>query len=260
MYLPRSLISHLYRQLLKNHHPLSPPVLLLVALDTDSLCACRILTALLKRDFIPHKIQPVAGYGDLQAAGERLIAPMKTSQGGAGGVVICLGAGGATDLSAVLDLDYQEDGTGGPEGVEVWVMDSRRPWHTVNVFGGSIEPTLDANGESTEVERAGVVNGELSTGYKSGSGGIIVFDDGEIESELQTERQAYCALEKMPVVDDDGEESDESDSGDDNDDNENASRKASKGKKRKSWLDSDDEDDQNEEDERPRQRRRSNSV
>ncbi|KAL9078152.1 MAG: hypothetical protein Q9157_002910, partial [Trypethelium eluteriae] len=61
MYLPRDLISHLYTSLLRTHHALTAPVLILVALDPDALCAARILTALLKRDYIAHKLQPIAG-------------------------------------------------------------------------------------------------------------------------------------------------------------------------------------------------------
>src|SRR5437762_2401175 len=105
MYLPRSLISTLYTHLQKAHHPLSPPVLILVALEPDALCACRILSVLLKHDFIPHKIQPVAGYGDLARAGKQLIQPMRTNDGGDGGVVVCLGVGGSVDLGAILELD-----------------------------------------------------------------------------------------------------------------------------------------------------------
>ncbi len=93
MYLPRSILSKLYLHLQQTCHPLSPPVLILVALEPDALCACRILTQLLKHDYIPHKIQPVAGYADLERVGAELVAPMMSSRGGAGGVVVCLGVG-----------------------------------------------------------------------------------------------------------------------------------------------------------------------
>ncbi|KAL4799106.1 CDC45 family [Aspergillus venezuelensis] len=246
MYLPRQLISHLYTQLLRSHHPLSPPVLILVALEPDALCACRILTALLKRDYIPHKIHPVAGYGDLARAGEELVKPMRTGNGGSGGVVVCLGVGGLVDLGEVLGLTgEEEDETEDMGGVEIWVFDARRPWNLANVFGGD-------GGQSTTTRS--VDKGCITVSYKvgSGNGGVVVYDDGDIEEELSREREAYCALLEMPEVD---EEDDE----DDDEDDEMPS--SSDSKKRKSWSREDDEDEEefDEEDEPPRQRRRSDS-
>lgn len=257
MYLPRQLISHLYLQLLQSHHPLSPPVLILVALEPDALCACRILTALLKRDYIPHKIQPVAGYGDLARAGEELVKPMQTTNGGSGGVVICLGAGGLVDLSEILCLGNPEDEVDDMGGVEVWVFDARRPWNLANVFGG------EASGGSDETDAVslrrntrGVDKGRITPSFRAGKGGIIVYDDGDIEDEMAKEREAYCALLDMPEVDDDEEEDlDESAS-----EVEADHPSSSDSKKRKSWSREDDDDESEDEDGPPRQRRRSNSV
>ncbi|OOF95477.1 hypothetical protein ASPCADRAFT_49256 [Aspergillus carbonarius ITEM 5010] len=208
MYLPRRLISHLYQQLLRSHHPLSPPVLILVALEPDALCACRILTALLKRDYIPHKIQPVAGYGDLARAGEELVKPMRTTNGGSGGIVICLGVGGLVDLSEILCLSNAEEEEEEEDmgGVEVWVFDARRPWN--------------------------LANGCITSGYTSGNGGIVVYDDGDIEEELGKERDAYCELLAMPEVD----EEEEDDADDSESDREVDHLSSSDSKKRKSWM------------------------
>ncbi|KAJ5901641.1 hypothetical protein N7495_002169 [Penicillium taxi] len=252
MYLPRQLISHLYLQLLRSHHPLSPPVLLLVALEPDALCACRILTALLKRDYIPHKIQPVAGYGDLSRAGEELVRPMQTTNGGTGGVVICLGVGGLVDLAETLSLHNTEEGGDDFGGVEIWVFDSRRPWNLANIFGG--QPSVDSamaemDGNARRRGR-GVDNGCITPAYTSKHGGIIVFDDGDIEEELGKEREAYYALLEMPEVDDDDDYA--SEDGMDDDD-------PQPGKKRKSWSGREDEDGSDEDDEPPHQRVRSNS-
>lgn len=261
MYLPRGLISHLYLQLLRSHHPLSPPVLILVALEPDALCACRILTTLLKRDYIAHKIQPIAGYGDLARAGEELVRPLRTTEGGSGGVVVCLGVGGLVDLSEILCLtnadDEVSDDTG---GVEAWVIDARRPWNLVNVFGGQWQQqqqareNLDEFDPNARRKTRGVDKGGLTRQYAAGQGGVIVFDDGDIEEELSKERDAYYALEEMPEVDDDGDDLSELGSEDDGDDFGMGS------KKRKSWSGREEEDSEDEEDERPRQRRRSNSV
>lgn len=253
MYLPRSLISTLYLHLQRTHHPLSPPVLILVALEPDALCGCRILTQLLKRDYIPHKIQPIAGYGDLEKAGRNVIRPMMESQGGSGGVVVCLGVGGLVDLGGLLGIDTEED-VDSFGGVEVWVIDARRPWNLGNVFGGI--PTLPQpeEGEAAAV-LPGVEGGKLRRDYKPGKGGIIVFDDGDIEEELNPERDAYLALVDMPEVEDNDDDSEGSQT--ESEDEE----EPKSGQKRKSWGDRDEEDDDDSDvEDRPRQRRRSNSV
>jgi len=257
MYLPRSLLSKLYLHLQQTRHPLSPPVLILVALEPDALCACRILTCLLKHDYIPHKIQPVAGYADLERLGSELVAPMMESRGGAGGVVVCLGVGGMIDLGASLGLESNDD-SAVFGGVEVWVVDSHRPWNLNNVFGG-FPLEADAGEPGYESRRPpGVTGGRVDRGYRPGKGGVIVFDDGDIEDELGGERTAYLALDSMPDVEDNGEDVDGSDSESDDEDVPQPSRV---GQKRKSWGDeSDDQDDEDDEDDRPRQRRRSNSV
>ncbi|EAT86146.2 hypothetical protein SNOG_06315 [Parastagonospora nodorum SN15] len=251
MYLPRNLIAHLYNNLVKRTHAAAPPVLLLVALEPDALCACRILTALLKRDYIPHKIQPIAGYGDLSRAADALVRPMRTTEGGSGGVVVCLGVGGMVDLEETLGLDVDENGQGGTGDVEVWVLDARRPWNLANVFGTPVgeDPTT---GELVR-RQAGVEKGKILQSYQTSRGGIIVFDDGDIEEELQSERTAYCALEEMPEI---GEEDDLDEDSDQDDEPSSAQHS----KKRKSWSEEDDSADDMSDDERPQQRRRSNSL
>lgn len=259
MYLPRQYISTLYLHLKNTRHTLSPPVQILVSLEPDALCACRILAHLLKRDYIPHKIQPIAGYGDLEQVGNEHVKPMMESQGGSGGVVVCLGVGGLVDLAALMGLEDEEDSAVGFGGVEIWVIDARRPWNLGNVFGVPYEN--DENGEPSR-RRAGVDSGRIERGYKPGKGGVIVFDDGDIDEELGAEKTAYMALLDMPRVEDDGEESDESASEDDDeDDAQDKLPEARTGKKRKSWeVREEDDESSDDEDGPPRQRRRSNSV
>ncbi|KAL8927725.1 MAG: hypothetical protein Q9208_002140 [Pyrenodesmia sp. 3 TL-2023] len=257
MYLPRSLISQLYQHLLRTHHSQSPPVLVLVSLEPDALCACRILSALFKRDYIPHSIHPISGYNDLTSAGEDLVQPMTTQKGGSGGVVVCLGVGGMVDMSTMLGLDNIADGGDPSGGVQVWLIDARRPWNLGNVFAGRPEDALqeiDGNARSKAPE---VVEGRIQGSFKPGQGGIIVYDDGDIEQELATEREAYIALSNMPDVEDDGEPLDDSDGASEVAESVNGGKPS---KKRKSWSDRDDDgDDSDEENPRPRQRRRSNS-
>ncbi|CRK36450.1 hypothetical protein BN1708_007049 [Verticillium longisporum] len=173
MYLPRSLISKLYLHLQNTRHPLSPPVLILVALEPDALCACRILTRLLKHDYIPHKIQPISGYADLERAGRDLVLPMMESNGGSGGVVVSLGVGGMVDLGSLLGLEPEGD-EATFSGVEVWVIDSHRPWNLGNVFGGfPLEATDDDTVPLSTRCPNGVKAGRIDRSYTPGKGGIV---------------------------------------------------------------------------------------
>jgi cell division control protein 45 len=268
MYLPRNLISHLYTHLIKTHHALSPPVLLLVSLDPDALCACRILTALFRRDYIPHKIQPVSGYGDFARAGENLVRPMRTTEGGMGGLVVCLGVGGLVDVEAMLGLEVDEDGNGGMGGVDVWVIDARRPWNLSNVFGTQVSTAAAPEGQLVPLT-AGLDKGRISSAYRPGQGGIFVFDDGDIVDELQKEGEAYCALAEMPELGEDDDEEGESDEEDvegqgvpesDVEDEDRIPDSAQPGQKRKSPSQEDAEDESDADEGTPRKRRRSNSV
>ncbi|CAZ84703.1 unnamed protein product [Tuber melanosporum] len=150
MYIPRPLFSSAYAHLKAHAHSTNPSILLLCALDTDSLCAARILTHLLKQDYVPHKIHPVAGYQELENVNEALVKGNEELR-----FVICLGLGGLVDIAAFLDLNCGRGGEEGEEGgrakVECWLVDGRRPWNLYNVFG---------------------------------VGGVKCFDDGDIEEEL----------------------------------------------------------------------------
>jgi cell division control protein 45 len=274
MYLPRTIISHLYTQLLRSRHPLSPPVLILVALDPDALCACRILTSLFKNDFIPHTIKPISGYADLTRAGEELIRPLRTSEGGSGGLVVCLGVGGLVDLESLLGLEVDEDGNGGMGGVDVWVFDARRPWNLSNVFG--VQSRVSNEGDAPR-KSVGLDNGKILPHYRPGEGGIIVFDDGDIDEELGAEKEAYTSLAEMPDLDeDDLDDSDESDAGSEaadeldedgipesaqprNGDSDNEEISAGQKRKRRSQTFSEDENESDPDEGTPNKRRRSNS-
>lgn len=265
MYLPRAQAGQLYEQLVRNQHPLSPPVLIITSLGVDALCATRILTSLMKRDFIQHKVQPVAGYSELQDAGRNFVLPMTRQRGGDGGVVVCLGAGGLVDLEEVLGLDGQSAEEGAePEdmtehGVEVWVIDGRRPWNLSNVFGSStvVQQTEDG---AVVSKRQGVDRGCVLPHYAPGKGGIIVWDDGDIEDEMSAEREAYMALQDMPEIteeDLDIEQGDTDDEAEDGAEDEEPSSSQSRKRKASSQASGDELDDDGYD--RPRQRRRSNS-
>ena len=164
--------------------------------------------------------------------------------------MVCLGVGGLVDLGSLLGLDEEEGNFG---AIEVWVVDARRPWNLGNVFGGCPAPIAGDDGEGAADQKVvGIEEGKITRGYKPGKGGIIVFDDGDIEEDLEKENSAYLALVDMPQVEE-GDDSEGSDT-----ESEDEAPEPQPGQKRKSWSDQDDEDDSD--DDRPRQRRRSNSV
>lgn len=160
-------------------------------------------------------------------------------------------------MSSVLGLDADQEGVDPSGRVQVWLIDARRPWNLGNVFGG--DPVAAVNG--VRAGRPEVVNGRIEPTYRPGQGGIIVYDDGDIDEELKSEREAYCELYNMQGLED--YESESGDSGDDSDDNGVASTIEGDrtSKKRKSWSDREDEDDEGQDEaRRPRQRQRSHSV
>ncbi|EAQ88268.1 hypothetical protein CHGG_04887 [Chaetomium globosum CBS 148.51] len=170
------------------------------------------------------------------------------------------------DLGAVLGLEGDgETGNGegddgvGFGGVEVWVVDAHRPWNLGNVFGGfPLEPETEEATTFAARTPVGVRAGCIDRAYRPGKGGIVVFDDGDIEDDLGMEKEAYLALVDMPDIEDDGEDLGDSEDDEESDIEEPPVAQTSRtGQKRKSWdfLDEDSE----EEDDRPKQRRRSNS-
>lgn len=263
MYIPRNLLSTLYLNLQRRTHPHSPPVLILCALDPDALAGCRILTHLLKHDYIPHKIQPISGFSDLERAGRDNVRPMLQSQGGAGGVVVCLGVGARNDLGGLLGISAEVEGEGAFSGVSVWVVDAQRPWHLENVFGGAArDGTFDDGSPGPIIKMKGVEQGRIGRGFEEGRGGIIVWDDGGIEEELEREKQSYFQLDVMPSLDHVRPEDLESDSEDDDEERAKlgfGSAREKPGQKRKSWSDREGEDSEDDLT-HPPQRRRSNSV
>jgi cell division control protein 45 len=119
-------------------------------------------------------------------------------------------------------------------------------------------PQVEKGREMVDQKIPGVEGGKIGQNYRPGKGGIVVFDDGDIEEELGAEKESYLALMDMPEVEENGEDSDGSDTGSDTG-SEDEDPAPKPGQKRKSWADQ-DEDESSDDDDRPRQRRRSNSV
>lgn len=190
MFIPRSLLASAYAHLKSHAHSTNPSILILCALDIDSLCATRILTHLLKRDYIPHKIHPVSGYQELERLNDTLVRDNEDLR-----FIICLGLGGLVDIAAFLDLGA---------AVECWLVDGRRPWNLYNVFAGDGKVMGGRHGV-----------GEL--------GGVKCWDDGDIEEDLGVEGVAFKALVEMPEADSESESEEEEDEEGEEEEEEDAS-------------------------------------
>ncbi|OQR98084.1 cell division control protein 45 [Achlya hypogyna] len=91
-------------------------VLLLVALDADSIAAVSILTAVLQADMIAYSLVPVAG--NQQLADMTFSSDIRS--------IFLINCGAMIDIFSTLQLQGQN--------IKVYVVDSHRPIHLANVY------------------------------------------------------------------------------------------------------------------------------
>ncbi|KAF8078083.1 CDC45-like protein [Lyophyllum atratum] len=97
-------------------------VLILVAADVDALCAARMLSNLFRQDDVIHRIVPIPGFRELEAAREDIIENVEVH------TLILLNLGGMVDLST--DSWF---GNANPR-LTIHLVDSLRPIHLGNYF------------------------------------------------------------------------------------------------------------------------------
>lgn len=75
MLLDQARLDFAYEQILQDAAKVrgACSVLIFVAPNCDAMCACRIISYMLRGDAVSYKIKPVSGYGDIAAANEDLI-------------------------------------------------------------------------------------------------------------------------------------------------------------------------------------------
>lgn len=100
-------------------------VLILVSADPDGLCACKILTTLLKDDCIGYRVLPVSGWSELARIHQDQVAENPDLR-----TVVLLNLGSLLDLVDSFPL---------PQKATVHVVDSHRPWNLSNVFAAGPE-------------------------------------------------------------------------------------------------------------------------
>lgn len=99
-------------------------VLILVAPDADAIAACRIVTSLLRSEFILYKVKPVYSYEHLHEIRGNLITENESLKS-----LILINCGGTVDLGTFLELPE--------DGLTVYVVDCHRPHNIRNIQGTS---------------------------------------------------------------------------------------------------------------------------
>lgn len=73
MIIRRTEFADAYNHIRKASLGSSCAVLVLVTLDADALCACKMLTTLFKNDFVSYQIRPIAGWTDLESVNRTMV-------------------------------------------------------------------------------------------------------------------------------------------------------------------------------------------
>jgi len=126
MLIHEDLPGEFYQKILKKC-TISSRVLIISALDVDSLCSCKILQMLLTCDNVQSTIYPVSCMNGLYEA--------YWKQKDDHEIVILINCGGTEeDLADKLTDPDDEDDVFEEHGVELFILDSHRPLSLVNVF------------------------------------------------------------------------------------------------------------------------------
>eukprot|EP00002_Diphylleia_rotans_P004337 TRINITY_DN13166_c0_g1_i1.p1 TRINITY_DN13166_c0_g1~~TRINITY_DN13166_c0_g1_i1.p1 ORF type:complete len:738 (+),score=192.94 TRINITY_DN13166_c0_g1_i1:43-2256(+) len=119
MFLPLTSLQRAFRRMQKRALNSNDSIKIFVAPDCDAICAARILTILLKSEFIPYVVQPVCGYEDLSNAIEQHLNEQANTTS-----IVLVNCGNLMDLSEVTESN---------PNLTIYVFDSRRPYNMRNV-------------------------------------------------------------------------------------------------------------------------------
>lgn len=164
MYYELRQIAEPYNDILRDcsSHSSCQLVLFVSCLNTDALCATKMLSQLLKRQLVQLQIIPVFGYAELRSHYLKLDDNIST--------VILVGCGGSIDIEAFFEIEpeelvMEEDETSAGKVKKyrrkIYIFDAHRPWNLDNLFGSEI---------------------------------VNCMDDGTVEEDLEKEKKAYFRL------------------------------------------------------------------
>ncbi|RLN98861.1 hypothetical protein BBJ28_00008028 [Nothophytophthora sp. Chile5] len=177
-------------------------VLLLVALDVDALCACEILTRLLRADFLSYSLLAVRGYEDVLRARETRIRGADGAVRGSGELrsVVMLNCGAIVNVVELLAL---------PPHMKCYIFDSHRPIHLANIYdahqqivvfddGAQALEDFPAFGPDLEAEDFDASESEAS----ESEDGDEDMEEDEEESEGEAEVEFTAAAESVEPTED----------------------------------------------------------
>jgi len=143
--LPVEQFSEAYKQVKRGSAAGNCTVLVFVAQDCDSLCACRILTSLLRRDDVLHSIVPVSGYQELQHTFKEYVDDQEEIRS-----IFLINCGAIVDLTEAFGELREE--------VKIYLIDNHRPMRYENarhdqivaIDDGTVEDNIRQLEESDE--------------------------------------------------------------------------------------------------------------
>ncbi|ORY40218.1 CDC45-like protein [Rhizoclosmatium globosum] len=156
--------------------PNANTVLVIASPDPDALCACKMISNLLKSDCITHQIIPVSGYDVLDRTNDLKIKNNDSLRS-----IIMLNCGGVIDIAATLSI---------PPEATVYIIDSHRPLHLGSIYkyeqvmvldDGEIEEMKDVEEAFNAIEMA---DSEDDDDDEDDDGGL------DLESDAESEREA----------------------------------------------------------------------
>jgi len=148
-----------------------PALSILVAPNPDAIAASYILTLILKREDIPFLLRPTKGYEDLCAIAREELAKEETR------ALFLINCGATVDLARLLGLEETN--------VQVFVLDSHRPYNLRNIFHKQIWLIDDGMTDTTNLPR---LEDMLNDPY---------FEEEEEDENEEDEDKAYSDDEMM---------------------------------------------------------------
>ncbi|KAJ1944936.1 DNA replication initiation factor cdc45, partial [Kickxella alabastrina] len=137
VYVPSSKYEDAYQRIVAgaSHSSGTSVVIFASTADGDTLCGLRILTGLLKRDAIGHKIVPISSYADIVQMNAKLVAANAQIR-----TLVFLNCGATVDIQDYVTLR---------DSLTVVIVDSHRPFNLYNVYWNDQVQCLD-DGEVEE--------------------------------------------------------------------------------------------------------------
>eukprot|EP00904_Undaria_pinnatifida_P002618 jgi/Undpi1/12357/HiC_scaffold_5.g02029.m1 len=160
-------------------------VMIFVAPNCDAMCACRILSYMLRADAVSYKIKPVSGYGDIAAANEELIKDNEDIRS-----LVMINCGAICDVVDLLSHLSPEAYT--------YIIDSNRPVHLANVYPKRDRVVVFVDEENGDVDN-----------IPSDGEGLDGNDETSDESEADSDREEELASDFSGDSDDDESETEE---------------------------------------------------